>query len=49
MPIEASKDEKLSPIVRKLASDNNIDLTQVSGTGKNNRITRKDIENLLNM
>ena len=45
---EASKDLKLSPIVRKLASDNNIDLTQVLGTGKNNRITRKDIENLLN-
>ena len=47
-PKEASKDLKLSPIVRKLASDNNIDLTQVLGTGKNNRITRKDIENLLN-
>ena len=48
VPKEASKDVKLSPIVRKLASDNNIDLTQVTGTGKNNRITRKDIENLLN-
>lgn len=41
------KDLKLSPIVRKLAGDNNIDLTQVTGTGKNNRITRKDIEALL--
>ena len=41
------KDLKLSPIVRKLAGDNNIDLTQVTGTGKNNRITRKDIEVLL--
>jgi pyruvate dehydrogenase E2 component (dihydrolipoamide acetyltransferase) len=41
------KDLKLSPIVRKLARDNNIDLTQVTGTGKNNRITRKDIEALL--
>ena len=48
VPKEVSKDLKLSPIVRKLASDNNIDLTQVLGTGKNNRITRKDIENLLN-
>ena len=48
VPKEASKDVKLSPIVRKLVSDNNIDLTQVTGTGKNNRITRKDIENLLN-
>ena len=44
---KAPKDLKLSPIVRKLAGDNNIDLTQVTGTGKNNRITRKDIEALL--
>ena len=44
---KAPKDLKLSPIVRKLAGDNNIDLTQVTGTGKNNRITRKDIEVLL--
>ena len=43
----APKDLKLSPIVRKLAGDNNLDLTQVTGTGKNNRITRKDIEALL--
>jgi pyruvate dehydrogenase E2 component (dihydrolipoamide acetyltransferase) len=46
-PVKDSKNLKLSPIVRKLANDNNIDLTQVSGTGKDNRITRKDIENLL--
>ena len=44
---KAPKDLKLSPIVRKLAVDNNLDLTQVTGTGKNNRITRKDIEVLL--
>ena len=44
---KAPKDLKLSPIVRKLAGDNNLDLTQVTGTGKNNRITRKDIEALL--
>ena len=44
---KALKDLKLSPIVRKLAGDNNLDLTQVTGTGKNNRITRKDIEVLL--
>ena len=44
---KAPKDLKLSPIVRKLAGDNNLDLTQVTGTGKNNRITRKDIEVLL--
>jgi 2-oxoglutarate dehydrogenase E2 component (dihydrolipoamide succinyltransferase) len=44
---KAPKDLKLSPIVRKLAGENNLDLTQVTGTGKNNRITRKDIEVLL--
>ncbi|MDA9862639.1 2-oxo acid dehydrogenase subunit E2 [Acidimicrobiia bacterium] len=44
---KAPKDLKLSPIVRKLAGDNSIDLTQVTGTGKNKRITRKDIEALL--
>jgi 2-oxoglutarate dehydrogenase E2 component (dihydrolipoamide succinyltransferase) len=44
---KAPKDLKLSPIVRKLAGDNNLDLTQVTGTGKNNRITRKDTEVLL--
>ena len=46
-PVKDSRKLKLSPIVRKLANENNIDLTQVSGTGKDNRITRKDIENLL--
>ena len=47
-PVKVSNNLKLSPIVRKLASDNNVDLAQVSGTGKDNRITRKDIENLIN-
>jgi pyruvate/2-oxoglutarate dehydrogenase complex dihydrolipoamide acyltransferase (E2) component len=42
-----NRDQKLSPIVRKLAKENNINLSQVSGTGKDNRITRKDIEKIL--
>jgi len=39
---------KLSPVVRKLASKNNLDLEQVTGTGSGGRITRKDIESFIN-
>jgi pyruvate dehydrogenase E2 component (dihydrolipoamide acetyltransferase) len=33
----------LSPLVRRLAEENNIDLSQVEGTGTGGRITKKDI------
>jgi pyruvate dehydrogenase E2 component (dihydrolipoamide acetyltransferase) len=33
-----------SPVVRKLAKENNVDLVSVTGTGKGGRITRKDID-----
>jgi pyruvate dehydrogenase E2 component (dihydrolipoamide acetyltransferase) len=33
----------LSPVVRKLAAEHNIDLDQVTGTGEGGRITRKDV------
>jgi pyruvate dehydrogenase E2 component (dihydrolipoamide acetyltransferase) len=32
-----------SPLVRKIAKDNNVDLTQVPGTGSEGRITKTDI------
>jgi pyruvate dehydrogenase E2 component (dihydrolipoamide acetyltransferase) len=32
-----------SPLVRKIAKDNNVDLSQVSGTGASGRITKTDI------
>jgi pyruvate dehydrogenase E2 component (dihydrolipoamide acetyltransferase) len=32
-----------SPLVRKIAKDNNVDLTQVAGTGASGRITKSDI------
>jgi 2-oxoglutarate dehydrogenase E2 component (dihydrolipoamide succinyltransferase) len=32
-----------SPLVRKIAKDNNVDLTQVPGTGASGRITKADI------
>lgn len=37
----------LSPAARKLAAENNIDPTRVSGTGKDQRITKADIVNYL--
>lgn len=40
----------LSPVVRKMIAEHNIsqqDILQITGSGANNRITKKDIENLL--
>lgn len=37
----------VSPIVRKLSSEQGIDLTQVAGTGPNGRIVRRDLEAFL--
>lgn len=34
-----------SPLARKMAEEKGIDLAQVQGTGENNRIVKKDIEN----
>jgi pyruvate dehydrogenase E2 component (dihydrolipoamide acetyltransferase) len=35
---------KASPLAKKMAAEKGIDLSQVSGTGDNGRVTRKDIE-----
>lgn len=37
----------LSPVVRKLAAEQDIDLSQVTGTGEGGRITRKDVETVI--
>lgn len=37
----------VSPLVRKMAREHNIDLRQVQGTGAGGRITKQDIENYL--
>ena len=34
-----------SPLAKKIASEKGIDLTQVTGTGENGRIVKKDVEN----
>ena len=39
---------KVSPVVRRLALENNIDLESVQGTGKDGRVTRKDIDHFVN-
>jgi pyruvate dehydrogenase E2 component (dihydrolipoamide acetyltransferase) len=40
---EAGERVRSSPLVRKIAKDNNVDLSQVSGTGASGRITKTDI------
>lgn len=44
--VEAGRDHDLgfiSPVVARLARENNVDLIKVTGTGNNGRITKKDI------
>jgi 2-oxoglutarate dehydrogenase E2 component (dihydrolipoamide succinyltransferase) len=40
---EEGSDVRSSPLVRKLARENNIDLAKVSGTGTGGRVTKQDI------
>lgn len=40
---DAPRRAVLSPVVRKLAAEHNVDLSQVTGTGEGGRITRKDV------
>jgi pyruvate dehydrogenase E2 component (dihydrolipoamide acetyltransferase) len=44
-PAATASGEKVrsSPLVRKIAKDNNVDLTQVPGTGSAGRVTKSDI------
>ncbi|MFB5661983.1 dihydrolipoamide acetyltransferase family protein [Alteribacillus sp. HJP-4] len=39
---------RYSPAVLRMAQDNNIDLTAVTGSGRGGRITRKDLESIIN-
>jgi 2-oxoglutarate dehydrogenase E2 component (dihydrolipoamide succinyltransferase) len=34
---------RVSPVVARISAEHNVDLTLVTGTGKNNRITKKDV------
>jgi 2-oxoglutarate dehydrogenase E2 component (dihydrolipoamide succinyltransferase) len=44
-PAAASEGERVrsSPLVRKMAKENNVDLSQVAGTGASGRITKEDM------
>jgi 2-oxoglutarate dehydrogenase E2 component (dihydrolipoamide succinyltransferase) len=44
VPEPAETGGPLSPLVRKMARENNIDLGQVKGTGSGGRITKQDLE-----
>ncbi len=48
-PSESAEQGKVrsSPLVRKIAKENNVDLTQVPGTGLGGRITKEDIESFV--
>jgi pyruvate dehydrogenase E2 component (dihydrolipoamide acetyltransferase) len=39
----ASADERLSPVVRRLLAEHNLEKTNITGTGRDGRITRDDV------
>ena len=43
-PAASAASVRSSPLVKKIAREKNIDLTQVTGTGQGGRISKKDIE-----
>lgn len=45
VPSQASQGSvRVSPVVRRLAAERDVDLTQVQGSGRGGRITREDVE-----
>jgi 2-oxoglutarate dehydrogenase E2 component (dihydrolipoamide succinyltransferase) len=47
VPVDRERRGVISPVVRKLAAEHNVDLAMVPGTGDGGRITRKDIEGFI--
>ena len=43
----AETDLELSPAVRRLVNEHNLSVNQIRGTGKNNRITKQDVEDFI--
>lgn len=39
-----TEDDSLSPAVRRLVSEHNVDVSKISGSGKGGRITKEDVE-----
>ncbi len=46
-PAAVATDDSLSPAVRKLIAENNLDPAKIAGTGKGGRLTKEDVENHL--
>lgn len=46
-PATEEKPAKVSPVARRLAEEEGVDLAQVEGSGENGRITRQDVEDFL--
>ena len=42
-PQAPGEDSRSSPLVRRIAKENNLDLTQIAGTGSEGRITKEDV------
>ena len=38
----------ISPVVKKMIAENNLDITQIKGTGQDGRITKKDVQTFVN-
>lgn len=50
VPVSAEEDEPggpVSPLVRRMARENNIDLKSLKGSGAGGRVTKQDVENYL--
>ncbi len=43
----ANGDIRTTPVVRRLATENGVDLSRVNGTGLNGRVTRQDVEQFI--
>src|SRR5690606_19298078 len=46
-PLARSEHQRLSPAVRRLAAENRLDLRAISGSGRNGRITRRDVTDFI--
>ncbi len=46
-PVAATPAGLLSPLVRRMARENNVDLSRITGTGAGGRITKDDVESFL--
>ncbi len=42
-PVNGSERIRSSPLVRRIAKDNNLDLRQIAGTGSEGRINKEDV------